>query len=136
MCPEHINQLTREQQRTLWHMRLNHMNHGRVCTAHKFADGIPHLPKTDVLHKCPLCARAKLHKASRVAEDDKFDPDKTDCWEHVQIDFGFMVQRSRRRREKRNGKKAAPRPDDKYYSSINPQRHRDRGFVLVIAVTA
>ncbi len=94
-CTEHINALTREQQRTLWHMRLGHINHQRIADAHEFADGIPNLPDKDSLHKCPICTRAKLHKAARVATED-LKQDEIECWDHVQIDFGFMVQRSRR----------------------------------------
>lgn len=90
-----IRALTREQQRTLWHMRLGHTNDARVAQMHRYADGIPSLPRSDVLHKCPLCTQAKLHKASRVA----VEPDtSTECWQHVHMDFGFFVQKSKNRK--------------------------------------
>ena len=38
-----------------------------------------------------MCARAKLHKANRGPPEDK--PAEA-CWQHIQIDFGFMVQHS------------------------------------------
>ena len=102
-CSEHINALTREQQRTLWHMRLGHINHKRVSQAHKYADGIPKLPDKDSLHSCSFCDRAKLHKAARVKHDD-LNPADVECWDHIQVDFAFMVQRSRRHDEKDDDK--------------------------------
>ncbi len=112
-CPAHIQQLSLDQQRTLWHMRMNHVNHRRVAEAHKFADGVPKLRQQDVLDSCPLCKRAKLHKANRQAEDTKIDLDSADCFDHIQIDFGFVVQRSSRyssssKKQKKKSKKPPP----------------------------
>ena len=45
------------------------------------------------LNSCPLCKRAKLHKASRSSTDASFDPATAQCWDHIQVDFGFMVQK-------------------------------------------
>ena len=100
-CAQHINALSRDQQRTLWHMRLGHINHRRVAQAHSFADGIPNLPDKDPLHSCPLCQRAKLHKANRGAPE-KVDLEEAQCWDHIQIDVGFMVQKSSRKGDKDN----------------------------------
>ena len=105
---EFINALTRDQQRTLWHMRLGHINHRTVSKAHEFADGIPDLPDKDNLHSCPHCLRSKLHKADKVSES-KLDLEQVECWDHIQIDFGFMVQRSTRKDDKKTKtKKKSP----------------------------
>ena len=94
MCPQHINALTNDQRRALWHLRLGHINLPQVVNAHKFADGIPKLPRHDVLHSCPMCLRSKLHKAPSNKTED-IDLDGAECWQHVQMDFGFIVQKSR-----------------------------------------
>ena len=98
-CTEHINALSRDQQRTLWHMRLGHINHRRLSQAHEFADGIPNLPDKDPLHSCPLCLRAKLHKANR-GPPEKIDLEQAECWDHIEIDVGFFVQKSSRKGDK------------------------------------
>ena len=77
-------------------MRMNHVNSDAVAKAHEFADGVPKLYKQDVLSSCPLCKRAKLHKANREFADTKIDLESADCFDHIQVDFGFIVQRSRR----------------------------------------
>ena len=109
-CTDHIRQLSVEQQRTLWHMRMNHVNHHRVAEAHKFADGVPKLRQHDVLTSCPLCTRAKLHKASRQPEDTKVDLESANCFDHIQIDFGFIVQRSSRQGNSTKKKKKQKKP--------------------------
>ena len=86
-----IHALTQEQQRMLWHMRLGHTNHRAVADAHKFVNGIPKLPRADLLDDCPICKRTKLHKAAR---GDLEDIDSEECWQHINIDFGFIVQKS------------------------------------------
>ena len=53
-CSE-VNFLTREQQRTLWHMQLGHVNHKCIADAHKLADSIPDLLNKDSLHLCSFC---------------------------------------------------------------------------------
>jgi hypothetical protein len=63
--PLPIRQITREQQRVLWHQRLGHIHPRRISQAHKYADGIPIIANANDLEKCPICARAKLHKAAR-----------------------------------------------------------------------
>lgn len=105
-----MNALTREQNRMLWHMRLGHSNHRIVADLHKYADGVPNLPRADVLDDCPICKQSKLHKAARGPDDD-YEP--RDCWQDVQIDFGFIVQKSKAKkpskastRTKRVSKKA------------------------------
>ncbi len=102
-----VNALTREQQRSLWHMRLGHINERLVSDLHKYADGVPSLPRADVLHSCPMCARAKLHKANRGDEDTTA---ATECWQDIQIDFGFFVQRSSGRQSTSAKKKKQRRP--------------------------
>ena len=89
-----VKALTREQTRALWHQRLGHTNERATTDLHKVADGIPSLPRTDVLHSCPLCARSKLHKSDRQQEEDR--PADV-CWQHIQIDHGFIVQKSKRK---------------------------------------
>ena len=87
-----VRALSREQSRMLWHMRLGHSNARSVSELHKYADGIPSLPRSDVLHTCHMCAQSKLHKADRQPEEDR--PADV-CWQHIQIDHGFIVQKSK-----------------------------------------
>jgi hypothetical protein len=84
-------QLTREQQRILWHQRLGHLHHRRISQAHKYADGIPVIANASDLDKCPICAHAKLHKAARAATTTRR---ATQCFQGISIDFGFIVQSS------------------------------------------
>ena len=89
--PQELNALTRDQQQALWHMRLNHVNHARVAKAHEFMDGIPPLPRHDMIHDCPLCKEAKLHKAARGDSEHPEQNQNLGCWDDVQIDVGFMA---------------------------------------------
>ena len=70
-------------------MRLGHINERLVSDLHKYVDGVPSLHRSDVLHSCPMCAQAKLHKANRGDTDTT---EATKCWQDIQIDFGFFVQ--------------------------------------------
>jgi hypothetical protein len=90
-APSIVRQLSREQQRVLWHQRLGHMHARRVSEAHKYATGIPVLPNASDLDKCPICARAKLHKAARGTASSRR---ATQCFQGISIDFGFIVQAS------------------------------------------
>ena len=92
-----VNALSREQQRSLWHMRLGHINERAVSDLHKHVDGIPPLPRSDALHSCPIYAQAKLHKANRGHEEPI---EATECWQDIQIDYGFFVQRSDGKKKK------------------------------------
>jgi hypothetical protein len=91
LSPFPIRQITREQQRILWHQRLGHIHPRRISQAHKYADGIPAIANANDLEKCPICARAKLHKAAR---SDKNSRRATQCFQGISIDFGFIVQSS------------------------------------------
>ena len=86
-----VREVSRDQSRMLWHMRLGHTNERVVSDLHKYADGIPPLPRADVLDSCPICAKSKLQKANRVPMEEK---EADACWQHIQIDHGFIVQRS------------------------------------------
>ena len=89
--------LTRDQERALWHMRVGHCNERAVTDLHHFVDGVPNLPRGDPLHRCPMCLRAKLHKADK----GPVIPRKAEfCWQHVQCDFGFFVVKSAGRKTK------------------------------------
>ena len=83
-----VNTLSRDQLRALWHMRLGHINERLVSDLHKYVDGVPALPRSNVLHSCPMCAQAKLHKANCGDTDTT---EATECWQDIQIDFGFFV---------------------------------------------
>ena len=102
-----IARLTNEQSRALWHMRLGHINDRTVSDIHKHVDGIPDLPRSDALHKCPMCARAKLHKAGRGASTERI---ADHCWQHIQIDYGFFVVKSAGRKNKVSRAQSAPTP--------------------------
>jgi hypothetical protein len=86
-----IRQITRDQQRILWHQRLGHIHPRRISQAHKFATGIPAIANANILKKCPICARAKLHKAARATSTSRR---ATQCFQGISIDFGFIVQSS------------------------------------------
>ncbi len=86
-----MREISRDQSRLLWHMRLGHTNERVVSDLHKHADGIPPLPRADVLDSCPICARSKLQKANRIPMEEK---EADECWQHIQIDHGFIVQKS------------------------------------------
>jgi len=86
-----IRHLTRDQQRILWHQRFGHIHSRRVSDMHKYATGVPAVPISTELDKCPVCAHAKLKKAARVQSDSR----KADrCYQGISIDYGIMVQKS------------------------------------------
>ena len=84
---ENVNALTGKQQFVLWHMCLGHINEKLVSDLHKCIDGAPALPCSNVLHSCPMCDQAKLHKANH---GDTNTTEATNCWQVVQVDFGFF----------------------------------------------
>jgi len=87
----HLNHLTCDQLRLLWHQHLGHLHSQWVLDMHKFAmDILSVLLNTDLDH-CPICTRAKLHKAAHGHSSLKW---ATQCFQGVSIDFGFMVQHS------------------------------------------
>ena len=86
-----VRTLSGDQQRALWHCRLGHTNARAVADLHKYVDGIPKLPRDDPISSCPLCKKAKLHKADRGPLEEIVP---TSCWQDIQIDLGFMVQSS------------------------------------------
>ena len=98
-----IQVLNKDQQRALWHMRLGHLNERDVTDLHNHVSGIPKLPRSDALHKCPICAQAKLHKAARIPKEE--ERETCECFQHVQVDFGFfVVQSSGRKTPKKKSK--------------------------------
>ena len=61
---------------------------------------VPHTSR--LLHTgAHWCTQAKLHKANRGDTDTT---EATDCWQDIQIDFGFFVQRSSGRQDKKKPK--------------------------------
>ena len=95
--PKPIHALTADQQRALWHCRLGHTNARSVSDLHKFVDGVPKMTRDDPLSSCPLCKRAKLRKADRGPTEDA---EPTECWQMIQIDVGFMIQKSDKKTKK------------------------------------
>jgi hypothetical protein len=89
--PSAVHQLSRDHQRHLWHQRFGHINARHLVQAHQFAIGVPPLPKPGPLDNCPICAKAKLHKASRSQESSRR---ATQCYQGISVDFGFIVQNS------------------------------------------
>jgi hypothetical protein len=90
-APCFVQQLTRDHQRHLWHQRFGHINARRLVQAHQFAIGVPKISKPGPLDSCPICAKAKLHKASRSSETSRR---ATKCYQGISVDFGFIVQSS------------------------------------------
>jgi hypothetical protein len=89
--PSVVKQLTRDHQRHLWHQRFGHINSRRLAQAHQFATGVPAIPKPGPLDTCPICAKAKLHKAARSQSSSRR---ATQCYQGISVDFGFIVQNS------------------------------------------
>jgi hypothetical protein len=89
--PSAVHQLSRNHQRHLWHQRFGHINARRLVQAHQFAIGVPPLPKPGPLDSCAICAKAKLHKASRLQDSSRR---ATQCYQGISVDFGFIVQNS------------------------------------------
>ena len=85
------HQLTRDQQRILWHQRLGHMHSRRISDLHKYSVGVPKLPIATELEKCPICLHAKLRHANKSLEDSRraLQP----C-QGISADFAFLVQKS------------------------------------------
>ena len=103
-CPtSSVRALSAEQQRALWHCRLGHTNARAVADLHKYVDGIPKVARDDPLHSCPMCKRAKLHKADRGPTEEA-DPEV--CWQDIQVDMGFMIQISDAKMKKNVAKNA------------------------------
>jgi len=75
----------------LWHQYLGHLHSQWVSDMYKFAIGIPSVPLDTDLDHCPICIRAKLHKAARGHSSSKW---MTQCFQGISINFGFMVQHS------------------------------------------
>jgi hypothetical protein len=62
-----------------------------LAQAHNFAVGVPPIAKPGPLDTCPICAKAKLHKAARSQNDSRR---ATQCYQGISVDFGFIVQSS------------------------------------------
>ncbi len=109
-------------------MRLGHTNERLVSDLHHFVDGIPALPRADVIDSCPICKRAKLHKANR---QQKEDATATECWQDIQIDFGFFVTKSSGKKPSRKAKRKKNRAPNK--KSIAAQKELRAVSLLNIA---
>ena len=105
VATESINALTCDQEHALWHFRLGHSHKRLVMELHKYVNGVPKLPCTDILHSCTMCAQAKLHKSSRGPKEDHI---VEACWQDIQIDFGFMVVQSSSKKSKSDPLDSAP----------------------------
>ena len=68
-------------------MHLGHINERLTSDLHKYVDGVLALPCSDILHSCPVCAQAKLHK---VNCGNTNTTEATDCWQDIQINVGFL----------------------------------------------
>ena len=84
--------LNRDALRLLWHQRLGHMHHRRVSDLHRYCRGIPNLPMSTEVDSCPVCLRAKLHKANK-GKGPTSNP--TEPLQGLSVDFGFVVQGSK-----------------------------------------
>jgi hypothetical protein len=89
--PALVRQTTRDHQRHLWHQRFGHIHARCLAQAHQFALGVPVIPKPGPLDTCPICAKAKLHKAARSVSDPRH---ATGSYQGISVDFGFIVQNS------------------------------------------
>ena len=75
-----VKALTHDHQPALCHMCLGHMNKRLVSDLHKCVDDVLSLPCSNILHLCPMCAQAKLHKANHGNTDIT---EATDCWQDI-----------------------------------------------------
>jgi hypothetical protein len=89
--PTLVRQLTRDHLRHLWHQRFGHIHSRRLAQAHQFATGVPAISKPGPLDNCPICIKAKLHKAARGVDSSRR---ATQCYQGLSVDFGFIVQNS------------------------------------------
>ena len=105
VATESINALTRDQECALWHFRLGHSHERVVTELHKYVNGVPKLPCTDVLYSCTMCAQAKLLKASHGPREDRV---VKACWQEIQIDFGFIVVQSSSKKSNSDPPDSAP----------------------------
>ena len=87
-----IHSLSRDQLKLLWHLRLGHLNAGRISTLHKCLRGFPKLPDCNELEKCPICTENKLHRSSRNPSNSTRTA--TIPFQGLSVDFGFVVQKS------------------------------------------
>ena len=86
-----MHQLTRDQQRILWHQRLGHLHSRHVSDLHKYLVGIPQLPLATELDKCLVCLHAMLRHANKSLEESRraLQPNQG-----ISVDYGFLVQKS------------------------------------------
>ena len=105
LCSSDVRVLTAEQQRALWHCRLGHTHSRNVADLHKFVDGVPKMSRSDALSSCPICLKAKLHKANRGPTEEAA-PEV--CWQDIQIDMGFMVVDSNPKSKKNQQETTGP----------------------------
>jgi hypothetical protein len=87
-----INHLAHEALRIIWHQRHGHMYSRRVGDMHKYAISVPNLPIATEIDDCPICLKAKLHKANKSTSSTR---KATQCNQGISIDFGFVVQSSK-----------------------------------------
>ncbi len=90
-----VCKMTAQQELLLWHARFGHLGHHTFekMVKLKLGRGLPN--QADVVHeldKCPVCLKAKLHKANRSAEDSR---KAAECYQGISVDFGFIVQQSK-----------------------------------------
>ncbi len=125
-----LNQLSRQVQvrsrlpvdaeRVLWHSRLIHISDDSLCLLHKKVHGVPPIKPRTVIDPCPVCISTKLKKRGKFKNEKGREGDairddaKVVFFQHVQVDFGFIVVRSKN--EERLRRLAAYNGDTCYIS--------------------
>ncbi len=90
-----------DAERALWHARLVHISDDALCLLHKKTKGVPPIRPRTAIDPCPTCISTKLKKKPKFKSDKirdhasiRDDP-KTVFFQHLQLDFGFIVVRSK-----------------------------------------
>ena len=89
----HVQSLTADTTKILWHQRLGHCCDEKLAAAHQYADGVPKFSSTtSVLDQCPVCLASKLRHQPRGSAPTRT---ATRAFQGLSIDMAFAGQRSK-----------------------------------------
>jgi hypothetical protein len=112
------SRMNKETIQLLWHFRLCHIHDGAIAESAKHTIGIKdYRPRTSI-EKCDTCLKMRIQKASKFAEPGKVpitkslptfrrappasivhDDDTAVFFQHLHMDFGFMVSKRKNEAE-------------------------------------
>jgi hypothetical protein len=79
--------------RVLWHHRLGHVHHQKLCELHTHEDGIPKISMPLDIETCPTCAMCKTRRADHGDHDTHHDA--TIVCQGISLNWSFICQRSK-----------------------------------------